>query len=129
MNGGNGKVVFIDTEGELKRSRCHFITSRRIQARSVLIVLWRLLIDMVRAVLYLLADKLCTGVDANAVLENITYARAFTSDHQLDLLMRELPSCPRICRFMLACSGCCQNGGGALQPDRERNAYPLLLPC
>eukprot|EP00477_Mikrocytos_mackini_P000484 GAHX01000515.1.p1 GENE.GAHX01000515.1~~GAHX01000515.1.p1 ORF type:complete len:347 (+),score=65.03 GAHX01000515.1:54-1094(+) len=53
--GGNGKAMFIDTEGTFRPSRLQSI-----------------------------AEKY--GLDPEAVLENVTYARAYTSDHQLELL-------------------------------------------
>jgi RecA/RadA recombinase len=55
MKGGNGKVIYIDTEGTFRPDRIVSIAER-------------------------------FGVDATAVLDNITYARAHTSDHQIDLL-------------------------------------------
>jgi len=55
MKGGNGKVLYIDTEGTFRPER---ITA--------------------------IANRFC--VDPTAVLDNITYARAYTSDHQIDLL-------------------------------------------
>lgn len=55
LNGGNGKVVYIDTEGTFRPDRIVSIAERY-------------------------------GVDPTAVLDNITYARAHTSDHQIDLL-------------------------------------------
>lgn len=56
MNGGNGKVVFIDTEGTFRPQRIIAIAER-------------------------------FGVDPNAVLDNITYARAHTHEHQMTLLV------------------------------------------
>jgi len=56
MNGGNGKVVFIDTEGTFRPKRIVQICER-------------------------------FGVEANAVLDNITYARAHTHEHQMSLLV------------------------------------------
>ncbi|GAB5371926.1 hypothetical protein AAMO2058_001622000 [Amorphochlora amoebiformis] len=56
MGGGNGKVIFIDTEGTFRPERITDIAER-------------------------------FGVDSTAVLDNITYARAFTHEHQMELLV------------------------------------------
>uniref|UniRef100_A0A7S2X988 RecA family profile 1 domain-containing protein n=1 Tax=Lotharella oceanica TaxID=641309 RepID=A0A7S2X988_9EUKA len=56
MGGGNGKVVYIDTEGTFRPERIRDIADR-------------------------------FGVDYHAVLDNITYARAFTHEHQMELLI------------------------------------------
>mmetsp|Transcript_20336 Transcript_20336/g.32771 ORF Transcript_20336/g.32771 Transcript_20336/m.32771 type:complete len:275 (-) Transcript_20336:299-1123(-) len=56
MNGGNGKVIYIDTEGTFRPER---------------------IVDV--------AERFEVGADQ--VLENITYARAYTSEHQMDLLV------------------------------------------
>lgn len=56
LNGGNGKVMFIDTEGTFRPDR-----------------------------IVAIADKF--EVDANTVLDNIHYARAYTHEHQMDLLV------------------------------------------
>ena len=53
--GGNGKVVFIDTEGTFRPDRILAIAER-------------------------------FGVDGNAVLDNIHYARAYTHEHQIKLI-------------------------------------------
>jgi meiotic recombination protein DMC1 len=53
--GGNGKVIYIDTEGTFRPKRIVAIANR-------------------------------FGVDPEAVLANITYARAYTSEHQVELL-------------------------------------------
>ncbi len=55
MGGGNGKVIFIDTEGTFRPERIQSIAERY-------------------------------GVDPVAVLDNITVGRAFTHEHQLELL-------------------------------------------
>ena len=55
MAGGNGKVIFIDTEGTFRPERVQTIAHR-------------------------------FGVDPSAVLENILCARAYTSEHQAELL-------------------------------------------
>lgn len=53
--GGNGKVMYIDTEGTFRPERIIDIANR-------------------------------FGVDPDAVLDNISVARAFTHEHQMDLL-------------------------------------------
>eukprot|EP00761_Pharyngomonas_kirbyi_P003489 gb/GECH01003493.1/.p1 GENE.gb/GECH01003493.1/~~gb/GECH01003493.1/.p1 ORF type:complete len:333 (+),score=100.88 gb/GECH01003493.1/:1-999(+) len=55
MQGGNGKVAYIDTEGTFRPERIEPIAAR-------------------------------FGLDANDALENIIVARAFTHEHQLNLL-------------------------------------------
>lgn len=55
MGGGNGKVIYIDTEGTFRPDRIVNIAER-------------------------------FGVEPTAVLDNITYARAHTHEHQMDLL-------------------------------------------
>lgn len=55
QGGGNGKVIYIDTEGTFRPDRIVSIAER-------------------------------FGVDATAVLDNIVYARAYTSEHQHELL-------------------------------------------
>ncbi|CAN1808178.1 Meiotic recombination protein DMC1 homolog [Linum perenne] len=56
MNGGNGKVAYIDTEGTFRPDRIVPIAER-------------------------------FGMDAGAVLDNIIYARAYTYEHQYNLLL------------------------------------------
>jgi meiotic recombination protein DMC1 len=56
MGGGDGKVIFIDTEGTFRPSRIMSIAER-------------------------------FGVDGNEILGNITYARAYTHEHQMELLV------------------------------------------
>ncbi|TVU26965.1 hypothetical protein EJB05_29542, partial [Eragrostis curvula] len=58
MHGGNGKVAYIDTEGTF------FSRPERIVP---------------------IAERF--GMDANAVLDNIIYARAYTYEHQYNLLL------------------------------------------
>ncbi|AQK69980.1 Meiotic recombination protein DMC1-like protein [Zea mays] len=86
MHGGNGKVAYIDTEGTL--------------------YLWELFVKLILKSLYLfLSSPNCFlnevfsrperivpiaerfGMDANAVLDNIIYARAYTYEHQYNLLL------------------------------------------
>ena len=55
MSGGNGKVVYIDTEGTFRPERICDIAER-------------------------------FGVDRAVVLENITYARAYNHEQQIELL-------------------------------------------
>ncbi|KAG6428024.1 hypothetical protein SASPL_112272 [Salvia splendens] len=59
MKGGNGKVAYIDTEGTLNCSRPDRIIP--------------------------IAERF--GMDAGAVLDNIIYARAYTYEHQYNLLL------------------------------------------
>ncbi|CAI0559378.1 unnamed protein product [Linum tenue] len=56
MNGGNGKVAYIDTEGTFRPDRIVPIAER-------------------------------FGMDPGAVLDNIIYARAYTYEHQYNLLL------------------------------------------
>jgi len=56
MNGGNGKVAYIDTEGTFRPERIEQIVERY-------------------------------GLDKNMVLDNILFARAYTHEHQYDLLV------------------------------------------
>lgn len=56
QKGGNGKVIYIDTEGTFRPERI-------IEIANVY------------------------GVDADSVLNNISVARAFTHEHQMDLLV------------------------------------------
>eukprot|EP00850_Spirogloea_muscicola_P010868 SM000065S20217 [mRNA] locus=s65:329172:331881:- [translate_table: standard] len=56
MNGGNGKVAYVDTEGTFRPERIVPIAER-------------------------------FGLDASAVLDNIVYARAYTHEHQFNLLL------------------------------------------
>ncbi|KAL6056418.1 Meiotic recombination protein DMC1 B [Balamuthia mandrillaris] len=55
MNGGNGKVAYIDTEGTFRPDRIGPIAER-------------------------------FGLDPNAALDNIVFARAFTHEHQTELI-------------------------------------------
>jgi meiotic recombination protein DMC1 len=55
VGGGNGKVIFIDTEGTFRPERIQSIAER-------------------------------FGLDPEAVLENISYARAFTHEQQMSFL-------------------------------------------
>lgn len=55
MNGGEGKCIYIDTEGTFRPERLLAIAER-----------W--------------------GLDPEEVLDNVGYARAYNSDHQMELL-------------------------------------------
>eukprot|EP01012_Entosiphon_sulcatum_P025038 TRINITY_DN302_c0_g1_i1.p1 TRINITY_DN302_c0_g1~~TRINITY_DN302_c0_g1_i1.p1 ORF type:complete len:354 (+),score=74.67 TRINITY_DN302_c0_g1_i1:41-1063(+) len=55
--GGEGKAMYIDTEGTFRPERCRAIAQRY-------------------------------GLDPDDVLDNIAYARAFNSDHQMQLLVQ-----------------------------------------
>jgi len=57
MNGGNGKVAFIDTEGTFRPERIKPIAER-------------------------------FGLDPMAALDNVVYARAFTHEHQQELIVQ-----------------------------------------
>ncbi|GJN13812.1 hypothetical protein PR202_gb00558 [Eleusine coracana subsp. coracana] len=64
MHGGNGKVAYIDTEGTFCFLNGVFSRPERIVP---------------------IAERF--GMDANAVLDNIIYARAYTYEHQYNLLL------------------------------------------
>uniref|UniRef100_A0A7S4D0E9 DNA repair protein RAD51 homolog n=1 Tax=Eutreptiella gymnastica TaxID=73025 RepID=A0A7S4D0E9_9EUGL len=57
QGGGEGKAMYIDTEGTFRPERCRAIAERY-------------------------------GLDPDDVLDNIAYARAFNSDHQMQLLVQ-----------------------------------------
>ncbi|KAL6522683.1 Meiotic recombination protein dmc1 [Orobanche hederae] len=66
MKGGNGKVAYIDTEGTLYPSRIACTCSRPDRIIPI-------------------AERF--GMDPGAVLDNIIYARAYTYEHQYNLLL------------------------------------------
>eukprot|EP00668_Euglena_longa_P046247 GGOE01061931.1.p1 GENE.GGOE01061931.1~~GGOE01061931.1.p1 ORF type:complete len:344 (+),score=113.51 GGOE01061931.1:39-1070(+) len=57
QGGGEGKAMYIDTEGTFRPERCRAVAERY-------------------------------GLDPDDVLDNIAYARAFNSDHQMQLLVQ-----------------------------------------
>ena len=68
MGGGNGKVAIIDTEGTFRYVRLVLTCTTNHSPNR----------------LRTIAERF--GIDADAVLENIVFARAFNTDHQLDLI-------------------------------------------
>ncbi|KAF8167679.1 LIM15/DMC1 [Crassisporium funariophilum] len=72
LGGASGKVAYIDTEGT-----CNFVVDRQ----CILIFLTGTFRpDRIRSI------AVRFGVDGNMALENILYARAFNSEHQMELI-------------------------------------------
>ncbi|KAK3040574.1 hypothetical protein RJ639_029020 [Escallonia herrerae] len=75
MRGGNGKVAYIDTEGTFSRNAftlpVGYVLNSCTHSRPDRIVP--------------IAERF--GMDAGAVLDNIIYARAYTYEHQYNLLL------------------------------------------
>ncbi|KAM0003887.1 putative ATP diphosphatase [Helianthus debilis subsp. tardiflorus] len=80
MKGGNGKVAYIDTEGTLY-PLVLFFTSVTFFASFSLIKCACSRPDRIVPI----AERF--GMDAGAVLDNIIYARAYTYEHQYNLLL------------------------------------------
>ncbi|KAG6866045.1 hypothetical protein C0991_009142 [Blastosporella zonata] len=72
LGGASGKVAYIDTEGY------HFSLSLHLRLLDARIGTFRP--DRIRSI----AGRF--GVDGNMALENILYARAFNSEHQMELI-------------------------------------------
>ncbi|KAH9546041.1 hypothetical protein CY35_12G075800 [Sphagnum magellanicum] len=85
MHGGNGKVAYIDTEGTLYPIHNSFL----LNASKLLPLGPKIDISNTRQIsrperLIPIAERF--GLDSTAVLDNIVFARAYTAEHQSNLL-------------------------------------------
>lgn len=98
MGGGEGKCIYIDTEGTFRPERLVAVAERYVAERRKLEIIQFIHPPNPTTINPSILFRF--GVDPNQVLDNVVCARAYNSDHQNKLLMQACAMMAE-CRFSL----------------------------